>query len=186
MQNKYEKELDYEKKEQKLVYQGKRISIEEVKYYNPREDKKIYREHVLAGNAVVIMPITQENEFIMIREPRTPIEKMILTFPAGKIEQAEPDKQAALRELEEEIGYRANTIQKIREVYPTVGYSNEKVSLFMATDLVKTKRHLDPTEDIEVIKIPIEEVKQMLDKGEITTVSEIILLMQYFFYGIEK
>ena len=186
MENKYEKELDYEKIDEKLVYQGKRISIEEVNYYNKRDHKKIYREHVLAGKAVVIMPITQDNELIMIQEPRTPVKKIMLTFPAGQIEEGEEDKQAALRELEEEVGYKANTLQRIRRTYPTIGYSDEEVTLFIAKDLVKTQRNLDPTEDIEVIKIPIAEVKQMLEEGQITTASEIILLMHYFLYEAEK
>ena len=83
MVTKFNYDIDYKVLDKKMVYQGKRISVEELHYYNKRKKQIIYREHVHAGNAVIIMPITDNNEFIMIREPRTPIGKNVLAFPAG-------------------------------------------------------------------------------------------------------
>lgn len=186
MSNKYFKKLDYELINKKVAYKGKRITVEELNYYNPRDDKKVYREHVLAGDAAIIMPITENNEVIMIQEPRTPVGKILLAFPAGMIEKGETPEEGAIRELEEETGYRANSIKKVREVYPAIGYSNEKTIIFIARDLIKTQRHLDQTEDIKVIKIPLDEVKIMLDKNEIITSSETVALMYYFNYECNK
>ena len=98
----------------------------------------------------------------------------------------EEPEDGAIRELEEETGYRAGKLKKLREVYPAIGYSNEQTIIFLATDLVKTQRHLDETEDIEVLKLPIEEVKEMLDKGEIKTSSEAIGLLNYFMYEYKR
>ena len=84
--------------------------------------------------------------------------------------------------MEEETGYRAGNLKKLREVYPAIGYSNEQTIIFLATNLVKTERHLDETEDIEVLKIPIEEVRKMLESGEIQTSSETVGLLYYFMY----
>ena len=105
--SKYFKEIDYQLLDKKVAYKGKRIVVEELNYYNPRKQQKVYREHVLAGNAVIIMPITKNNELIMILEPRTPIERTVLAFPAGMIEEGESPEEAAIRELEEETGYLA-------------------------------------------------------------------------------
>ena len=182
MENKYYKPIDYELLDKKTAYKGKRITVEELHYKNPRTEQIIYREHVLAGHAAVIIPETDDGEFIMIKEPRTPIGKTVIAFPAGMIEEGENSEEGALRELEEETGYRAGKIKKLREVYPAIGYSNEKVTIFLAKELVKTHRHLDETEDIDVIKIPITEMKQMLDNGEIRTSSEEIGLLHYFLY----
>ena len=77
-------------------------------------------------------------------------------------------------------------LKKLREVYPAIGYSNEKTIIFLAKDLVKTHRHLDETEDIEVLELPIEEVKEMLDNGEIKTSSEAVGLLNYFMYEYKK
>lgn len=128
------------------------------------------------------MPITEDNEFIMIKEPRTPIGKTVLAFPAGMIEKEENSKEAALRELEEVVGYKAKKIQKIREVYPAIGYSNEKITIYLASQLIKSHTHFDETEDIEIVKIKIEDAKEMLKNNEIKTSGEAIALFHYFMY----
>lgn len=182
MENEYYKPIDYELLDKKTAYKGKRITVEELHYKNPRTNQIIYREHVLAGHAAVIIPKTDDEEFIMIKEPRTPIGKTVVAFPAGMIEEGESAEDGAIRELEEETGYKAGKIKKLRVAYPAIGYSNEKVTIFLAEKLVKTHRHLDETEDIDVIKIPITEIKKMLDNGEIRTSSEEIGLLHYFLY----
>ena len=182
MSSKYFDDIDYKLLDKKTAYRGKRIVVEELHYKNPRTNQIIYREHVLAGHAAIIMPMTDNNEFIMIKEPRTPIGKNVLAFPAGMIEEGEKPEEGAIRELEEETGYRAGKLKKLREVYPAIGYSNEQTIIFLATNLVKTERHLDETEDIEVLKIPIEEVRKMLEDGEIQTSSETVGLLYYFMY----
>lgn len=184
--NPYFKPLDYKLLSQKTVYKGKRITVEELEYYNPRDDKQVHREHVLAGDAAVILAITEEDEVIMIQEPRTPINLTVLAMPAGQIEKGEQAEVGAIRELEEETGYLAGKMKKLREYFTSVGYTNEKISLFLATDLKKTQRHLDATEDIQVIKIPMKELKEMLDKNEIITASATIALMHYFLYEKEE
>ena len=186
MSSKYFDDIDYKLLDKKTAYRGKRIIVEELHYKNPRTNQIIYREHVLAGHAAIIMPMTDNNEFIMIKEPRTPIGKNVLAFPAGMIEEGEKPEDGAIRELEEETGYRAGKLKKLREVYPAIGYSNEQTIIFLATELVKTQRHLDETEDIEVLKIPIEEVRKMLEGGEIKTSSETVGLLYYFMYEEKK
>ena len=180
MSNKYFKEIEYKELSKKLAYKGKRLQIEELEYLDG--DKVIYREHVKAGNASVILPITDDNKVIMIQEPRTPIGKVILALPAGMIEEGEEPSKAAVRELEEETGYLASKIEFLREYHPSVGYSDEKISIYLATNMKKTKQRLDDEEDIKVIEVPIDEVIQMLEKNEIITASSTIAIMHYLLY----
>ena len=180
MSNKYFKEIEYKEKSRELVYKGKRIQVEELEYIDG--DKVIYREHVKAGNASVILPITDDNKVIMIQEARTPIGKVILALPAGMIESGENATNAAIRELEEETGYLASNIEFLREYHPAVGYSDEKISLYLATNMKKTNQRLDDEENINVIEVPLEEVVEMLDKNEIITASTTIAIMHYLLY----
>ena len=180
MSNKYFKELEYKQISKKLAYKGKRVQVEELEYLNG--DKLIYREHVKAGDAAVILPITEDNKVIMIQEPRTPIGKVILALPAGMIEDGENPEKAAIRELEEETGYLAGNIEFLREYHPSVGYSDEKIKIYLATDMKKTKQHLDDEEDINVIEVPLKELIEMLDRNEIITASSTIALMHYLLY----
>ena len=180
MNNPYFKDLPYQEISRKLAYNGRRVKVEELEYLNG--DKVIYREHVKAGNASVILPITEDNKIIMIQEPRTPIGKVILALPAGMIEAGEEAKKAAIRELEEETGYLAKNIEFLREYYPSVGYSDEKINIYLATNMKKTKQHLDDEEDIKVIEVPLEEAIDMLNKNELITASVTIALMHYLLY----
>ena len=116
----------------KRIWENKLINLEDCapyKYLNG--DKVIYREHVKTGNAVIILPITDDNQIIMIQEPRTPIGKVILDLPAGVIEKGEDAEKAAIRELEEETGYLASKVEFLREYYQTVGYSDEKIKIYL-------------------------------------------------------
>ena len=179
----YFRKIDYKLIDEKTAYKGKRITIKEMKF--DTGEQEIYREHVLAGDGVAIVAITEDDELIMIQEPRTPVERVVLDIPAGKLENGEDPEEAAIRELEEETGYKANYMKKLRDVYPSVGYSNEKLTICLAKDLVKTERHLDFDEDIEVVKIPLKEVKKLLDNNKLKTLSSVLGLMHYFMY-IEK
>ena len=80
--NKYFTTIDYKLLDKKTAYKGKRIVVQELHFKNPRTDEILYREHVLAGHAAIIMPIMEDGSLLMIREPRTPIEKTVLAFPA--------------------------------------------------------------------------------------------------------
>ena len=111
--NKYFKKLEYKEISRKQAYKGKRIQVDEIEYLNG--EKKVHREHVKAGEAVVVLPITEDNKVIMVQEPRTPIEQVILALPAGMIEPGEQPEDAAIRELEEETGYLASNVEFMRE-----------------------------------------------------------------------
>lgn len=180
--SKFFDKMDYELLDKKNVFNGKRIQVEELHYLNPRTNQVIYREHVLAGSASIILPILNNGSLLMIKEVRTPINSKVIAFPAGMLEEGENEEECAIRELEEETGYRAGFVKKLRDVYPAIGYSNEKTVIFLAKDLVKTRRHLDETENIEVVEVQVEEARKMLEKGEIKTASETIALMHYFLY----
>lgn len=180
MKNRYLKPMEYELIEKRIAYQGKRLKVEEACYFNGNE--KIYREHVIPGDAAVILPITKEGNIIMIAEPRTAVNKVVLGLPAGQIDKGENFEECAIRELEEETGYRARKIKKLREVYPSVGYTSEKIEIYLAEDLEKTQRHLDDTEDIDVIILSKEKVKELLEKNQIIVASTTIALMHYFMY----
>ncbi len=178
----YFKELDYKLLDRKKVYEGRRIVVEELNYYNERDKKKVHREHVLAGDAAIVLAIDKNDNVLMVQEPRTPIGKIILSLPAGMIEPGEKSEDGAIRELEEETGYRAHQIRLMRYEYPSIGYSNERSLIFLARDLEKTYRHLDDTEDIRVVKVKLNKLKEMLDKNEILDASTTIALLHYFMY----
>ena len=91
-----------------------------------------YREIIEHNGGAVIAAVTEDKRMVMVRQYRKPAERAVLEVPAGKIDPGEDPKQTAARELKEETGYEAEKIEFLTSFYPTVGYSNEQLYLFVA------------------------------------------------------
>ncbi|MGF2941362.1 NUDIX hydrolase [Enterococcus xiangfangensis] len=161
---------DFEEKtiERKELFKGKIIDVflDEVALPMGGVAK---RELVFHHGGVGIIPITQENKLIMVKQFRKPLEKVVLEIPAGKIDPGEgqhPEK-TALRELEEETGYRTEKLSYINEMYLSPGFSNEKLYIYSATDLVKVEnpRAQDDDEVLELYELTLEEAKEAIQTG---------------------
>ena len=92
---------------------------------------------------------------------------MLLEIPAGVLEEGEDAEAGVLRELEKETGKKAETLEFLCEMYPTVGYCTEKITLFIATDLTEGQQKLDADEFLEIEKYTLDEAVDMIYKGEI-------------------
>ncbi|MGK0605985.1 NUDIX hydrolase [Enterococcus gilvus] len=161
---------DFEEKtiERKELFKGKIIDVylDEVSLPMGGTAK---RELVFHHGGVGIIPITKENKMIMVKQFRKPLEKVVLEIPAGKIDPGEgqhPEK-TAVRELEEETGYRTENLMYINEMYLSPGFSNEKLYIYTATDLVKVENPKPQDEDevLELYELTMEEAKQAIHDG---------------------
>lgn len=172
-----EEKITAKKIEEKEVYHGKRIQVKELRYDTGKQI--IYREHVIAGTAVVILCIKEDNMVVMVQEERTAVRKKILSLPAGMIEEGETPEEAAIRELEEETGYLAKKATKLIGYHPTCGYSDEYVIICIAEELTKTQQHLDVGEELIKIEIPYEELIKKIKNNEIMDSSTNMAVMYY-------
>ena len=111
------------------------------------------------GKKEVVAIIAEiENEIFFVKQYRPAIKKELLEIPAGLVEKDEDILDAAKREFEEEIGYRANKWEKICTYYNSAGINAGQYHLFYATDLEKTHQSLDENEFLEIIKIPFNDI----------------------------
>ena len=162
------------------IYQGKILSlrIDTIEMPNKKYSKREIVEH---KPAVVIIAI-KGAKLLMVRQFRKAVEKTLLEVPAGLVEIQETPVQAASRELEEETGYLCESPKYIMEFYTSPGYSDEKIDLFLAEDLVKTEQNLDDGEFIEVEEIEIEELRKKVLYGEVQNASSIIAINYAYDY----
>lgn len=128
--------------------------------------RKAVREVVLHCGAAAIIPVTADGKVLFVKQYRYPVGEALLEIPAGKMDPGETPDACAARELEEETGYRG-TLKKLGYVYTTPGFCNETIHLYLATDLVHTAQHLDEGEFLDVLPIPLDEVWDMIRKGQI-------------------
>ena len=148
------------------LYNGKVINlrVDTVEIPNQGYQKREIVEH---GGAVGIVAITEDNEVVLVKQFRKPIEKVIWEIPAGKLEIGENPKDCAIRELQEETGYTAQNIKLIHKFFTSSGFSNEKIYIYLATGLIEGEDKLDDDEFLDVYKLQMEEAYDMVVKNEI-------------------
>lgn len=162
-------------------YEGPRFNVIQ-RVYEDEETKKTYvRDSVELLPAAMVIPITENNEVIFIKQFREVLGKETMELPAGIIEVGEEPIVAAKRELEEETGLVAGTIEPLTEVFASCGYSNEKLYMFYAKDLTQGHKCLDDDEHIgEYVKIPIEECIELAKNNYFEHANQNVCLMLYY------
>ncbi len=150
---------------EEIKYSGVRFSVVQ-RTYETENGEKYIRDIVTPSNAAIILPIDEDGNIIFIKQYREVVGEELLELPAGVVEEGEDPKEAALREMEEETGMKAKEIELLTEVYPSCGYTNEKMYIYLAKNFKKGKMHLDADEHISgMVKLSIKEALEYLDKG---------------------
>ena len=162
------------------IYQGKILSLRVDTIEMP--NKKYSKREIIEHKAAVVMIAIKGTKLLMVRQYRKAVDKTLLEVPAGLVEVQETPIQAATRELEEETGYLCKNPKYIMEFYTSPGYSDEKIDLFLAEDLIKTEQHLDDGEFLELEEVEIEDLKKKVLYGEVQNASSIIAINYAFDY----
>ena len=163
-------------KRTEYIYKGKKINLRLARLKLP-DGRSAFREVVEHRGSVAIIPILDGNKIVLLRQYRPVIGEWILEIPAGTIEPGERPHECALRELEEETGYRAGKITKVLEFYVSPGYTTEKIYLYKAENLQKLKPRPEPYEFLEVVEMSLEDAIEKVLNGDIRDAKTIIALL---------
>ena len=155
------------------IYKGKLLDVWKDKVELPN-GKTSSREYIKHPGAVVIIPVLPDRKIGLIRQYRYPMGMEQIELPAGKLDKNEDHLDTAKRELEEEIGYRANSMKEITEIHPCIGYSDERMWIYLAEELTYTKTNQDLDEFVELMPTELSDSVEMIWSGKITDVKSII------------
>ncbi|MGL5717005.1 MAG: NUDIX hydrolase [Paraclostridium sp.] len=158
------------------IYTGKVISLKVDTVEIPKKGYK-KREIVEHPGVVGIVSLTSDNKVILVKQYRKAIEKAIWEIPAGKLEQNESPKDCAIRELKEETGYTAKNLKLIHKFYTSAGFSNQKVYIYLATELESGKYNLEDDEFLELHEIQLDKAYEMIESNEIEDAKTLIGLL---------
>lgn len=158
--------MDYDIIKSEEIYSGKMIKVCKDEIAIPGGSTAI-REVVVKNNASAVVPIDEEGNIIFVRQYRHPAKDMVLEIPAGTFEEGEDPHECAIRELEEEIGYKADGLTYVNWSYVSVGICTERIYLYIAEKLKKGVQHLDDDEFIEVERYSLEDSLNMIFDGTI-------------------
>ncbi|MDO4618103.1 MAG: NUDIX hydrolase [Clostridia bacterium] len=150
----------------KLIYDGRilKFKIDTVTLPNGEIGERELVEH---PGGVAVVAVDGENNLLLVEQYRIPYKKNLLEISAGKLDPGEDIEVCGRRELLEEVGVTAGKFEFIGECYPSVGYTNEIIRLFLATDLKYEGQHLDEDEFLNVHKVPIKEMINRIMNNEI-------------------
>jgi nudix-type nucleoside diphosphatase (YffH/AdpP family) len=174
---------NYEVLSRTRVYDGwAKLDELQVRTENQPSQKRLIVE---AGDAAaVLLHNTDTDRLLLVRQLRIPLDRhgetSSLEIVAGKVDEGESAADAALREVEEEVGHRVQRLEKVAEMYPSAGILSEKVTIYYATITSETSVSGgggDESEDIEIVEMPPEQAFQMLDRGEWKDAKTLIALM---------
>lgn len=168
----------WKKIKSEFEYNGKRIKIRKDFFKLPNGVETDFTV-LERGEVVAILPITSENEIIVVEQYRPAVDKITIDIPGGGINSNESPLEAAKRELREETGITAEKILKLGTFYPDSGRSEQIRHIYAAINLRFGKQILDKEEFINIKKIPYEKLRNMILRGGI---KEITLVLTFLLY----
>ena len=135
------------------------------------------REVVHHRGSAVIVPVHDDSTVVLVRQYRHPAVRYLLEAPAGTLDNGERPESGAARELEEELGLVAGRLDKLSEFFVSPGFCEEKMWVYLATELTESKQQLDDDEILDVVRLPMTDALEMITSGEIQDAKTIIGLM---------
>ena len=162
-----------------LKYEGSivKVYMDEVELPDGKIAKWDFINH---DGAAAVVPVTEDGKILMVKQYRNALDRYTLEIPAGKLDdKLEETKVCAARELEEETGYKAGKLELLITLRTWVAFTNEKIDVYVATDLTPTKQHLDEDEFIDVKAYELEELKEMIFRGELQDTKSISAILAY-------
>lgn len=143
------------------------------------DGKPATREYIVHSGAVAMIPVHADGRLVVVRQYRYPLQRVLLEFPAGKLDPGEDALATAVRELREETGHTAGRWTRLGVIHPVVAYSTEAIEIYLAEDLLHVGAALDEGEFLEVMELTPREMLQRLDRGEITDAKTVAALLLY-------
>lgn len=173
----------YKKLGEKLAYKSSLVEFYEDPLELPDGTRVVYDLIKHQGGAAVL-PIDEDGNLILVRQYRNSVDAEVYEIPAGLLEKDDASgEQCARRELEEEVGYHAEQLEFVAEVYGAIGISDEKTDVYLAEHLTPCKRHLDPHEFIDIVRLDLPTALNMIANKEIIDAKTVIAI---FYYQLKK
>jgi ADP-ribose diphosphatase len=168
-----EKRIDSER-----VFEGKLLDVRRDRVQLPNGGTAT-REYIVHPGAVLVIPVRDDGRLVVERQFRYPLDRVMIEFPAGKVDPGESPLVTARRELAEEAGYAATAWTRLGTVHTVVSYSTEAIEFYVAEGLTHVGAKLDEGEFLEVFDMSVDEMLAALDRGDITDVKTVAALLMY-------
>ncbi len=161
-----------------ILLHGTRFNVHQMELIGS-DGKTYHREVIRHPGAVVLLPLIDRDTVVLIENRRPTVNQTLLELPAGTREENETPETTAARELMEETGYQASTLELIHEFYSAPGICDELMHLYVARDLTKGEHHREATEEIENRVATRQEVTEWMAEGKIRDAKTLVGLYAF-------
>jgi len=161
-----------------LIYDGRviKLRVDTVRMPGGRETRREIVEH---RDCVAIIAIDTDDNVLLVKQFRKPVEKELLEIPAGGIDPGEDPVTTVRREMQEETGYLPRKVERLGGFYSAPGFSTEYLYLYLATDLAPSQLYAEDTESIKLVRVPISQIPALIASGKICDAKSIAGLLIY-------
>lgn len=170
---------EFKRLNRELVYHGAIVDFYKDTVQVPNGNV-VEWDYIGHKGAAAVVPVREDGKLLMVRQYRNALDRYTLEIPAGGLNGSdEPTRDAAARELEEETGYRSDELEWLITIRTTVAFCNEKIDVYVATDLTPSKQHLDEDEFLNVESYDLDELIQMIFDCKIQDGKTVSSLLAY-------
>lgn len=164
-----------------VIFEGRavRLRIDTIKTI---DDRTTTREIVEHDDCITVVPVDEEDNILLVKQYRRAADKELLEIPAGGIDRGEDAEAAVIREMQEETGFRPQKVERLCGFYSSPGFLTEYLNLYLATDLVTGRLYAEDTEAIELIRVPVRDIPNLIASGKIEDSKTIAGLLYYLQY----
>lgn len=165
--------------QEREIYAGRVVTLRLTCLPQPDGSRRL-REIVEHSPGAAVVAVDDQGQVVLVRQPRPAVGAHLLELPAGLVDPGEQPRECALRELAEETGYRAGTLEPLVSFYTSPGFCDELIHIFLAGDLeLLPEGQQDEEEEIELVRLPLEAAIEQVLRGEISDAKTVTGLLAY-------
>ena len=168
--------MTHELTKREYVHRGRILDVSRSRFMSETKGE-VEIEIVHHNGGAGTLPIFEDGTVALVKQWRYPLGRYSLEIAAGRIEPGHTPEETAVRELEEELGYRARELRKLGEFFVAPGYCEERLYVYLAIGLEASKQCLDDDEEIEIVRMPFEDALVRVHSGEIDDAKSIITIL---------
>ena len=164
-----------------VIFEGRalRLRVDTIETIDGRTSTREIVEH---GDCICVVAVDNDGNVLLVKQFRTPLQKELLEIPAGGIDAGEDAETAVIREMQEETGFRPQKLERLCGFYSSPGFCDEYLHLYLATDLVASRLYAEDTESIELVRVPVAQILELVASGRIEDCKSIAGLCYYLQY----
>jgi len=155
------------------------LRVDTVRKVDGRQSTREVIEH---APCIAVIAVDADDNVLLVKQFRKALEKELLEIPAGGIDAGEDPEAAVIREMQEETGFRPQKLKRLGGLYSSPGFCDEYLHLYLATDLVPGQLYAEDTAGIELVRVPLAQVTDLVTSGRIEdskTIAGLLFFMEY-------